>query len=295
MMLNPLPASRVAAAAAVCLLAASSPPARAQSDVALEKSFATPHVVPLPSPWPMHHLVRTGTLTVAITAKTPPESFTTPNGTYDGSRVALFRKIAADLGLKIDLVRLDWAGVLPGLIANRFDMACEGALWNNDRLTSDSFLLTRPVAVSGVVGIVRANSGFGGWGDLNGHRLGGVKGEDEFAAAQKAVKASSLLGLPGRPEGLLAVLNHQADVFALSVSTAKALVDQSPRKQELAIIGPVLDMVPQSLCINRREPDLLEAIDALLTNYRVDGTLAALDKKYSGSTAEIDLLSAIGY
>ena len=161
--------------------------------------------------------------------------------------MALFRKIAADLGLKIDLVRLDWAGVLPGLIANRFDMACEGALSNDDRLTSELvFLLTRPVAVSGVVGIVRANSGFGGWGDLNGHKLGGVKGEDEFAAAQKAVKASSLLGLPGRPEGLLAVLNHQADVFALSVSTAKALVDQSPRKQELAIIGPVLDMVPKA-------------------------------------------------
>jgi ABC-type amino acid transport substrate-binding protein len=243
----------------------------------------------------MHHLVVPGTLTVAITAKTPPDSFTTPNGEYDGSKVALFRKIAEDLGLKIDLVRLDWPGVLPGLIANRFDMACEGALWNNDRLTSGQFLLSRPVEVSGVVAIIRANSGIKTWSDVDGHALGGVNGEDEFAAAQKAVKASSTLALPGRPEGLLAVLNNQVSAFALNVSTAKVMVDQSPRKNELAIIGPVLDMVPESLCVNRNEPDLLEAVDILLTNYRVDGTLAALEKKYTGGTDAVDLLSSIGY
>lgn len=277
------------------LAAAVGSPVQAQSEAALAKAFTKPHTVPVPKPWPMHHLVQPGTLTVAITAKTPPESFTTPGGQYEGSRVALFRKIAADLGLKIDFVRIDWPGVLPGLIANRFDMACEGALWNNERLTSDQFLLTRPVSVTGVVAIVRADSGIKTWTDVNGHVLGGVRGEDEFAAAQKAVKASSTLGLPGRPEGLLAVLNHQISAFALNVSTAKALVDQSPRKKELAIIGPVLDMVPQSLCVNRREADLLEAVDILMTNYRVDGTLAAIEQKYSGSAEAVDLLSSIGY
>ena len=277
------------------LLDAGAPIAHAQSATGLGAEFGALHPTTIPHPWPMHHLVAPGTLTVAITAKTPPDSFTTPNGEYDGSKVALFRKIAGDLGLKIDLVRLDWPGVLPGLIANRFDMACEGALWNNDRLTSGQFLLTRPVEMTGVVAIVRANSGIKTWSDVDGHVLGGVNGEDEFAAAQKAVKASSTLALPGRPEGLLAVLNGQVSAFALSVSTAKVMVDQSPRKSELAIIGPVLDMVPESLCVNRNEPDLLEAVDILLTNYRVDGTLATLEKKYTGGTDAVDLLSSIGY
>jgi ABC-type amino acid transport substrate-binding protein len=285
----------LACAVALCAAMLAGPPARAQTAAELSQEFAKPHPLPIPSPWPMRHLVKPGSLTVAITAKTPPESFTTPSGEYDGSKVALFRKIAQDLGLKIDFVRLDWPGVLPGLVANRFDMACEGALWNNDRLTSGQFLLTRPVNVSGVVAIVRADSGIKTFSDVNGHVLGGVKGEDELAAAEKAVKASSVLALPGRPEGLLAVLNKQVDAFALSVSTAKVLVEQSPRKNELAIIGPVLDMVPQSLCVNANEADLLEAVNILLTNYRVDGTLAAFETKYGGSAEDVDLLSSIGY
>ncbi len=251
--------------------------------------------VPVPSPWPLHHLIEAGTLTVGITAKSPPKSYTTPSGEYDGTRIALFKKLAADLGLKIKFVRLDWPGLLPGLAANRFDLAGENVSWNADRLTSADYLLTRPVAVAGTVLLVRADSGITSWATMKGHKLGGVKGEVEFDTAQKAIGATDGIGLPGRPEGLMAVLNKQVDGFAADASTAQRLIDTSPRKAELRMVEPAINMQPASICVNKNEGDLAQAVNILLTNYRVNGTLAAIEKQYTGTDKPVTLMSTIGY
>lgn len=251
--------------------------------------------VPVPSPWPLHHLIEAGTLTVGITAKSPPKSYTTPTGEYDGTRIALFKKLAADLGLKIKFVRLDWPGLLPGLAANRFDLAGENVSWNADRLTSADYLLTRPVAVAGTVLLVRADSGITSWATMKGRKLGGVKGEVEFDTAEKAIGVTDGIGLPGRPEGLMAVLNKQIDGFAADASTAQRLIDTSPRKAELRMVEPAINMQPASVCVNKNEGDLAQAVNVLLTNYRVNGTLAAIEKQYTGTDKPVTLMSTIGY
>jgi hypothetical protein len=61
------------------------------------------------------------------------------------------------------------------------------------------------------------------------------------------------------------------------------------------MVGPALEVFAQSLCVNPNEPDLLVAVNTLLGNYRADGTLSELVGKYATSTAEVDLLSRIGY
>ena len=45
-----------------------------------------------PKPWPLQNLVTPGKLTVGITAKSPPGSFTNTSGQFDGSRVKLFAR-----------------------------------------------------------------------------------------------------------------------------------------------------------------------------------------------------------
>ncbi len=74
----------------------------------------------------MRHLVEGGTLTVGVTAQIPPKSFSRADGSLVDTRIDLFRHLAQDLGLTIRFVRLDCPAILPGLFANRFDMACEG-------------------------------------------------------------------------------------------------------------------------------------------------------------------------
>ncbi len=255
---------------------------------------AQPAEVPLPHPWPMRHLVADGTLTVGITAQVPPKSFSRADGSLAGTRIDLFRHLARDLGLTIRFVRLDWPAILPGLFANRFDMACEGVEWTADRLSAGGFLLTRPVALSVQVGIVRAADNVATWQALTDKRIGGVRGETEFTRGVAAVRDAIPLALPGEEEGVLALLNGQIDGLAADRVTAEALLARSPDGARLRIVPAGLPAAPESLCVNARESDLLMAVDALLASYRVDGTLSALDRAYGG-TGDLSALAAIGY
>ena len=93
----------------------------------------------------------------------------------------------------------------------------------------------------------------------------------------------------------MALLNKQMDVFAVDLVKGRTLLVDHPRRAELMMIGPPLDLLLAGLCINKREADLLVAANILITNYRVDGTIARLEKEYYGTDLHVRLLEMAGY
>jgi ABC-type amino acid transport substrate-binding protein len=271
--------------------------AAAQTDSQFEALLGTPRPFSAyPKPWPLKKLVTPGKLTVATTGASPPRTFVDPaTNQLTGSYVELFRKIAADLGLQIEFVRLEWAGVLPGLGANRFDMGCDGASWTTERLSSAQFLMTAPTAVNATVGLTRKDTGIKTINDARGKTVGGVRGEIYFESARKALPGTRTVEFPGMTESLLGLTNGQADMIALNLSNALNVLATAPNRDSLAIVGPALEVFPQSLCVNPNEPDLLAAVNLLLANYRADGTLKAILQKYNTPVIEVELLDRIGY
>jgi len=249
-----------------------------------------------PKPWPLKNLVTPGKLTVGTTGQAPPRTFIDPaSGELTGSYVDLFKKIAEDLGLEIEFVKLDWPGILPGLTANRFDLACDGASWSAQRLGSSDFLMTSPTAVNATVALANKNSGATSWEAMSGKKVGGVRGEHYFENAKARLEGIEPVEYPGMSESLLGLQNGQVAAVALNLSNALDVLANSPMKDDLVLVGPPLQVFAQGLCINPREADLLVAVNVLLGNYRADRTLKALIGKYSSSTAEIELLDSIGY
>ncbi|QQA41963.1 substrate-binding periplasmic protein [Pelagovum pacificum] len=284
------------AAATAALLAA---PLQAQDDAssAFEEAIGAPQpVTNYPDPWPLQNLIEDGVLTVGTTGSSPPRTFVDPNsGELTGSYVELFEKLAEDLGLEIEFVQLDWAGILPGLAANRFDLACDGASWNPERLGSDQFLMTSPTGLNATVGITTSDTGLTSFDDVASGTIGGVRGEIYFEGAQEALPDAEAVDFPGLQESLLGLMNGQAEVIVMNLSNALSVMEDSPMAEDLVLVGPALEVFPQSLCVNPNEPDLLVAVNTLLGNYRADGTLSELIGKYATSTAEVDLLNRIGY
>ena len=248
-----------------------------------------------PKPWPLAHLVESGKLTMVTTAKTPKETFIGDDGNLQGARIDLWTKLAKDLGLEPNFVKADWAGVMPGLAANRFDLGCEGASWNNDRLTSKDFFLTRPVKVQVNVALVRKDENVKTLADLKGKKLGGVKGEIELKDLLTKVGASDsdALQLPGVAEARLALLNHQIDVYGTGLHAATSVLD-GPDGDKFMIIPEPTSVGVGGFCVNAREPDLLNAVNFLMAQYRADGTIKALNVKW-GLPDTSDLLSKLGY
>jgi ABC-type amino acid transport substrate-binding protein len=271
--------------------------AQAQDMSAFQQALGQPKpFTNLPKPWPLKKLVTPGKLTVGTTGSSPPRTFVDPaSGQLTGSYVDLFKKIGADLGLEVEFVRLEWAGILPGLAANRFDLACDGASWTAERLSSSQFLMTSPTAVNATVAITRKDTGIKTFDDAKGKALGGVRGEVYFEGAKKALPAAKSTEFPGLSESLIGLQNGQVDLVALNLANALNVLATAPNKAELVLVGPALEVFAQGLCVNPNQPDLLVAVNTLLGNYRTDGTLKALIGKYTTSTAEVDMLARIGY
>jgi ABC-type amino acid transport substrate-binding protein len=248
-----------------------------------------------PKPWLMKNLIQPGKLIIAITAKTQKETFIGDDGKLQGARIDLWTKMAQDLGLTPEFVKLDWAGVIPGLAANRFDLGCEGASWTNERLTSQDFFMTRPIKVQVNVALVRKDSGINTFADMAGKKLGGVKGENELKTlvGKLGVAEDKALALPGVTEARLALLNKQIDVFGTGLHAATAVME-SPDGDKFTILSEPTSVGVGGFCVNRREPDLLNAVNFLIAQYRADGTIKALNDKW-GLPDTSELLGKLGY
>jgi len=290
---------------AVALVAAgvAAAPAHAQAPApdadrsAFLRQLGTPQALrDVPRQWQLPRLVTPGKLTIGTTGAAPPRTHVDPaTGRLTGSYVRLFEQIGRDLGLEVEFVRVAWPAILPGLAANRFDIACDGASWNRERLSSGDFLMSSPTSVDATVGIARRGV-VDSWAQALGKRLGGVRGEIYFEGAKRLVPGvASAIEFPGQPEMMLALANRQVDVVTAALSSAQDLIARSPIAGELVVVGPPLEIFAQSLCINSRQPELLVAVNTLLGNYRADGTLMRLVAEASQSTAEIELLGTIGY
>lgn len=248
-----------------------------------------------PKPWPMKNLIQPGKLIIATTAKTQKETFIDADGQLKGARIDLWTKMAADLGLTPEFVKLDWAGVIPGLAANRFDLGCEGASWTNERLTSSDFFMTRPIKVQVNVALVRKDSGIKTFADMAGKKLGGVKGENELKTLvdKLGVTEDKALALPGVTESRLALMNKQIDVYGTGLHAAVAVME-SPDGDKFSIVSEPTSVGVGGFCVNRREPDLLNAVNFLIAQYRADGTIKALNEKW-GLPDTSELLGKLGY
>ncbi|MET0237231.1 MAG: ABC transporter substrate-binding protein [Kibdelosporangium sp.] len=71
-------------------------------------------------------LNQAGTLTVGMNLQFKPEMYLDAAGKPAGYDVELLNKLAAELGVKLDIQNLDFNGLIPGLQSKKFDMVSVG-------------------------------------------------------------------------------------------------------------------------------------------------------------------------
>ena len=86
-----------------------------------------------------YHLRNPGTLTVGMTLQFKPEMYLDSKGKPAGYDVVLVKLLAKQLGAKLDIKNLDFNGLIPGLVAKKFDMVSVGLSATPERKKSVSF------------------------------------------------------------------------------------------------------------------------------------------------------------
>jgi ABC-type amino acid transport substrate-binding protein len=238
-------------------------------------------------------LVHSGELTVATSGTAAPLTYVDQSGNLVGFWPDMTADIAKRLGLKLNLVKIDFSAILPGLAARRFDLGDGGISVTPARLASKTFIMSKPYLIDGFTAVVLKDSGIASWADMKGKKLGGATGQVDYTIVnqyltQNGWPPSSTVLFPGQTEGFLGLTEHRIDGFGSDANVALYAVKTSPNSSQLTVLTPFISVLPEATAYPGSSKDLATKVDSVIGQLLSDGTVANLAQKWFGSTTIVD-------
>jgi polar amino acid transport system substrate-binding protein len=240
------------------------------------------------------NLIKPNTLVMSMNPTLPPLQFVNDRGELQGMRWELGNEIAKNLGLTPEYVRIEFAAMVPGLAAKRWDMINTGIFWTEERSKLMYMVPYERAAISFLV--ARGNPlKIEKWEDLAGKavsvELGGIE-ERRTREVDTMLKAKGLAGVDIR------TFNNFAESFqalragqvqAATSIDATAMFWQGRGDFTRAVAG----LFPQTATFAFANKTLAEAVVGALNDLKKSGYYDQLFDKFGvlkieGDTFKID-------
>lgn len=227
------------------------------------------------------NIIKAGTLVMSINPTLPPLQFVNDKGELQGMRVELGNALAKELGLTPEYVRIEFAAMVPGLAAKRWDMINTGIFWTEERAKLMYMVPYERAAVGFLV--THGNPlKIAKWEDLAGKAVGVELGGIEEARTREVdgmLKKAGLKGIEIRTfnnfaEAFQALRARQVDAATSVDATAMYWQDRGDFTR--AITG----LFPQTATFAFANRTLADAAVAGLNALRKSGYYDALLDKY---------------
>jgi cystine transport system substrate-binding protein len=220
-----------------------------------------------------------GTLKVATEGTYPPFNYREKNGELAGYDVDVARLVASKLGLKVEFVTSEWASILAGLAAGKYDVIVAQVGINPKR--EQAFDFSAPYIYSMPQLIVRNNekAGYKSLADLKGKKLGVGQGSvyEQQAKAATGIEVRSYAAAPDTMADLAAGRIDAALNDSL-MSAYLLKISKLPIKAG-AQVGAVERM---GIPFKKGNPEFKQALNKVLADAAADGSLKAISLKWFG-------------
>jgi polar amino acid transport system substrate-binding protein len=236
---------------------------------------------------------RTGTVTVGTEAAYPPFEFV-ENGKIVGYGSDILAEVTKEMHAKLSQMDLPWQGILPGVLAGKFDFVATTVGINEER--AKRYAYTLPIA-DGTPYLLDRKGETLKANDLNGKIVAtqlASSTEPVARALDAQLKKAGGSGFKqlklytSFPETYVALSNGEVDTVIQSLPSLAVLVKQHPDAFTLG--GPVkIDGAYTYLAWVTRPEDkeLRDFISGVIRKMRDDGRLGALQKKWFGYEMKI--------
>jgi len=224
-----------------------------------------------------------GQLIAAASGNLPPVSFLNASNELEGYDINVARYVEDKLGVPIELVRLDWKGILPGLQTGRFD-----AVFSNVNITDERkeiFDYSIPYSRSAVVVVAKEGSGITGPADLPGKRVGGISGGMDGEIPAKEIEQEfgafdQFKGYAGYAEMFADVEIGRVDAIVAPDTAAANFIREKPGVA--AIVGEPYRVRYVGVPMQKGSTELKAAIDEAIREMRAKGLLDEWGQQYFG-------------
>jgi len=241
----------------------------------------------------MDRIKAAGKVTVGTEAALPPFEFV-QDGKIVGYGKDILDHVIAGLGVDLDQLDVPFQGILPGLIAKKFDFVATSVMIRPDRSTK--FAFTMPIAEAGsTVAKRKGNDAINSVADLNGKVVGALLGSNSEKALREIdakLKAQGRSGVKemkfytSGPENMLALANGQLDAAITLLPTLAVVMKSHPGVFEN--VGTVAEEKTWMAWVTRPEDaDLRDFLNVKIRELRDSGRLYELQEKWFGFRMEV--------
>ncbi|PNK61085.1 transporter substrate-binding domain-containing protein [Psychrobacter sp. FDAARGOS_221] len=219
------------------------------------------------------------TIRVATEGAYPPFNYTNSDGSLGGFDVDVINAVCEEMQANCEVVSQDWDGIIPGLLANKYDAVIAGMSITPERAETVDF--TEPYFSNTMVWLAKKDGTFSP-DDITNKNLGSQRSTtlSEYLLNTYADKDGNEVKLYDTYENAyLELKSGRVDaVLAEKVSAA----DWLPENPDYVVIGEEIDN-DDNLGIALRKNDPFKAeFNAAITTLRDNGTLAEIEAKNFG-------------
>jgi polar amino acid transport system substrate-binding protein len=231
-----------------------------------------------------------GTIVAATEAAFAPFEFV-EDGKIVGYGADLLQLLMADLkqqGVTVKQLDLPWQGVLPGLLAKKFDLVATSVLVTDERVKK--FAFTVPIADATIAIAARKNDeSVKKPEDIAGRVVGTQQASAPLGAMKvyndklKSAKGQGIKEIKeyiGFPEAYLDLANGRIDAVANALPNLLYLAKHQP--DAYRVVGTVGEKAYLGWVTRLQDRDLLKYLNDRLIKFKEDGTMEKLQMKWFG-------------
>jgi polar amino acid transport system substrate-binding protein len=221
---------------------------------------------------------------IGVDATYPPFEFTGPDGTIQGFSIDIANALCERMNVTCEYINQDWEGIIPALLANKFDAIVSSMSITEERMLqvdfTDKYYNTPPaVAVpqdSTLTGVTPE--------ELAGATIGAQVSTTHANYVQEKLPESELRTYPSPDEYKLDLTNGRLDA---AVDDIVVLNDwlSTPEGACCKILGtitpdPIIHGPGAGIAIRKEDTDLKDMFNAALKEILEDGTYKEINAKH---------------
>ena len=221
----------------------------------------------------LERVQRTGEIRIGY-ANEAPFAYTLPNGTVTGESPEITKVIFKTIGVtQVNAVLTEWGGLIPGLLAGRFDVIAAGMYVTPERL--GQVLFTDPHYQIGDTLLVAAGNprklnSYASFVANKSYKLAIMSGTAEYTYAREAgIPDSQIMQVPNTIAQLQAVRTGRAHAAIGTQLTMRDLADKGGDRVEAIddFAGDVAHTGYGALAFRKSDQDLRDAVNSALQSW----------------------------
>lgn len=220
------------------------------------------------------HAQTNNVIRVATDATFPPFEYS-ENNKLTGFDIELIEEMAKVMGKKVEWVQIDFKGLIPGLVAKRFDVAASAIYITDERKQVVNF--TNPYYKGGLVLLTRK-------GDTSIKSIDDLKGKK--VTVQIGTKSANFLQTNFPDVQRVEVETNQQMFNLVEIGRADAAVTGKPaallyaKKGTLKVMSKQLTTENYGFAVRKDLPQLQREMNLAFAKLSANGTYAKLVKKW---------------